>query len=313
VRAFILGGTGFMGQRVVRALVGAGHSVTGLARGSEKAARLRELGAEPVIGDAETPASYADALRASEVVINLASPPFITQRVDEEMVASIGARLVQHARNLVNVLDEVGPRPVVVTGGTSIYGDHPGGEWIDETASYDFRGYGRLGEQVVRYWDEVRAAGRLPVIMIQPGTVYGAGSWFLERVLPLLRDGRYTVVDGGDNIVPYVHVDDVAEVFRLAAERAPGVAAIAAVDDEPVTARAFADYASALLGQPPVGSVAQADALRWTSPVQMESRVLNCRMSNARARQLLDWQPRYRTYREGLPAVLEEVGLGQPA
>ncbi len=62
LRIFIAGASGVIGIRIVPLLVEAGHIVAGLTRTVSKAARLRDLGAEPVICDVFDPDALRDAL-----------------------------------------------------------------------------------------------------------------------------------------------------------------------------------------------------------------------------------------------------------
>lgn len=62
-RVFVAGATGVLGLRAVPLLIGAGHAVTALARSPEKAARLREQGAEPVEADLFDPTHSASGCR----------------------------------------------------------------------------------------------------------------------------------------------------------------------------------------------------------------------------------------------------------
>jgi len=50
-RAFITGGSGFIGGRLIERLRADGHEVRALARAERSASAVRELGAEPVHGD----------------------------------------------------------------------------------------------------------------------------------------------------------------------------------------------------------------------------------------------------------------------
>src|SRR3954469_7431300 len=58
--AFVTGGSGFVGGRLIQRLVGDGWSVRALARSAQSAARVEELGAEAVRGDLDS----GSALRA---------------------------------------------------------------------------------------------------------------------------------------------------------------------------------------------------------------------------------------------------------
>ncbi|MEK7366383.1 MAG: NAD(P)H-binding protein, partial [candidate division NC10 bacterium] len=72
MRIFITGGTGYIGSAIVRALVEAGHSVTGLVRSPEKEAALRGLGATPVCGDLKEPSAYMDVAAEHDAAIHAA-------------------------------------------------------------------------------------------------------------------------------------------------------------------------------------------------------------------------------------------------
>ena len=63
MRIFVAGASGVIGIKLVPLLVAAGHEVAGMTRSSEKAERLRMLGAEAVVCDV----CDADALRKAVV------------------------------------------------------------------------------------------------------------------------------------------------------------------------------------------------------------------------------------------------------
>jgi uncharacterized protein YbjT (DUF2867 family) len=72
-RVFITGGTGYVGQRMTAALLTRGHRVRVLTR-SQSVSRVAP-GAEPVLGDALDPSSYATTLRTDDTLVHLVGTP----------------------------------------------------------------------------------------------------------------------------------------------------------------------------------------------------------------------------------------------
>jgi len=70
---FVTGGTGYVGQRLVPALIRRGHRVRVLAR-AESASRVLQ-GATVVIGDALNPESYLHTVRPGETLVHLVGTP----------------------------------------------------------------------------------------------------------------------------------------------------------------------------------------------------------------------------------------------
>jgi len=82
MKVFVAGATGVLGRPTVPALVQAGHDVRGTARGDEKSALVRSLGAEPIPVDLFDPEAVRAAVAGSEGVLNLATkiPPIMRMR-----------------------------------------------------------------------------------------------------------------------------------------------------------------------------------------------------------------------------------------
>ncbi len=72
----VIGGTGHVGSEVIRQLRAGGHDVRALVRSQEKAAAVRQAGAEPVLGDVADRATLGPALDGvSRLFIVLAGGP----------------------------------------------------------------------------------------------------------------------------------------------------------------------------------------------------------------------------------------------
>jgi nucleoside-diphosphate-sugar epimerase len=94
-----------------------------------------------------------------------------------------------------------------------------------------------------------------------------------------------------------VHVDDGADAVLLAESRGVRGETYNIADDEPVTRRAFYTRLAELLGA--------GEAKFEPRP---EPGAANRRVGNAKAKAAFNWNLRYPSYREGLPAAVAASG-----
>lgn len=205
MRVFVTGATGYIGSAVVRELVEAGHRVTGLTRQAEKASDLRELGAEPVVGDLRDVDAYRDALTAADALVHLAAEHSDGQVAVDR--AAVDAMLEAAAE---------GPaRVVVYTSGCFVLGE-TGDEPAHEDASVDDAP--DLVAWRPEHEDRVLDAGGegLATSVIRPGMVYGGkdGS-FASFFATAERDGAAEFVGDGANRWSPVYRGDVARLYRM--------------------------------------------------------------------------------------------------
>lgn len=73
MRVFVTGAASPLGRAVVAVLVRRGHRVLGLVRRLSGVAQMRNLNAEPVVGDVRRPEALVKALSGSDTVFHLAS------------------------------------------------------------------------------------------------------------------------------------------------------------------------------------------------------------------------------------------------
>ena len=182
---------------------------------------------------------------------------------------------------------------------TGVYGD-TGGAWVDESAPV---GEGRrtaraeadLAWQALR--DDVRVF-RLPGI-------YGPGRSALERV----EEGKAHRIDLPGQIFSRVHVADIVGAVIAAFDGPAGVYNIA--DDAPASQNDVIEYACDLLQRewPPLQSIEAAGL----SPMARGFYAENRRITNTKAKRLLNWVPRHANYRMGLQALLDARTQGDAA
>lgn len=176
---------------------------------------------------------------------------------------------------------------------TGVYGD-ANGAWVDESAP---TGTGRRtarAECDARWLDMGGQVFRLPGI-------YGPGRSAFERV----QNGKAHRIDLPGQVFSRVHVDDIVSGLVAAIERDAPQGAYNLSDDLPTSQNAVIEEACRLLGvaPPPLLTLEEADL----SPMARGFYAENRRVANGKAKRVLDWQPRYPTYREGLSAITVPV------
>jgi nucleoside-diphosphate-sugar epimerase len=280
MRVLVTGASGYVGGGIVRALLAAGHEVVGLAR--DETTRLPD-GVRPRLGDLTDPASLAAAGGGVDGVIHAgASPEDADGEIDLAAVRSLLDALAGSGRFFVH------------TSGSWVVGE-TGDEPASEDAPLDpprVMAWRPRGERLVR-----DAAGRgVRSVIVRPGTVYGRGGGYVPMLLAP-QDGVVRHFGNGENRWSVVHVDDLGELYRLAAERAPagsvyhGAAGVVRYRD---AAEAAAHAAGARVEPWPPVDAEQA----WGGWVEAFS--IDHVASGDRARRELGWAP-------SRPDLIEEL------
>jgi nucleoside-diphosphate-sugar epimerase/predicted dehydrogenase len=307
----VLGGTGFIGQVVVRKLVEAGRPVRLLVREPAGLPRsLRDLPLDVVRGDLTAPADLAAAFAGVRAVVHLARGGGTTWeeyvRTDLEPTCHVAAACLKHGvRRLVytgtiDALNTAGRRAVITD-------DTPLDPRIRRRNLY-----ARAKAEGERWLLRAHAERDLPVVIARPGIVvgvggspfhWGVGHWPAPFVCRLW--GR------GDTPLPLVMLDDVAralvrmldvdgidgQTFNLVAEtdltardyvEALGRALGTAIDVRPKPAwRSYAEDLAKYL----VKVLARHPGRRLPSYRDWETRAHRARFDCAKAKRVLGWQP----------------------
>lgn len=262
MKAFVTGGTGFIGRHVVRRLLNRGYQVVALARSERGAAALRELGAAVVLGDVLDRDSMREGMRGSNVVFHIAA----VYNFNPEMLARSDAVNVIGTRNVLELAHELEIPRIVYTSTLAVFGDTHG-ELPDET--YYNPGPFLNEYDRTKWLAHYEVAERLitkgaPIIIVMPGAVYGPGdtSWLAE-MMRMFHRGLLPLLPGPESVLTYAYVDDIAEGHILAAEKGrPGQSYILAGPAIPLGE--LVDFWSQLTGKPrPVARIPARVASRF--------------------------------------------------
>jgi nucleoside-diphosphate-sugar epimerase len=283
VRIFFFG-VGYCARRLVARE--SWIEASGTARSAEGVAALRAEGVDAYAFDgAHVDPGLERALKKAEAIVVSIPPRDGTGAVVERLKAAINA-----AADL---------RRILYYSTIGVYGDHGGG-WVDETSATltrTARGFARL-EDEARWTAAARARGVEADVLRLPG-IYGPG----RNALVNLRQGQARRIVKPGQVFNRAHVDDIAELTRLALTRGLEGQIYNVADDEPAPPQDVIAYAARLLGLEPPPEERFEDAR--ISPMTAEFYADNKRISTAKARTLLEFAPAYPTYRDGLRALLE--------
>jgi dihydroflavonol-4-reductase len=221
MRVFLTGGTGFIGGRVAAKLRERGDEVAALVRSPQKAANLGEIGCELVEGDLSDVAAIRRGLDGADACIHAAAiyKLGIPKRERQPMYDSN----VTGTENVLDAAMAAGTGRIVYVSTVGVFGNTKE-QVVDETYQRD------ESEGFLSCYDETkyrshqiakdRIAKGAPVVIVQPGGVYGPGDHseignFIDQVRTgKLRAKAFPLL--GLNLV---HVDDVADGILLALER----------------------------------------------------------------------------------------------
>jgi nucleoside-diphosphate-sugar epimerase len=240
--AFVTGGSGFIGGRLIERLKAEGGSVRALARSDSSAERIAGLGAEPVAGDLLDADSIAAGAEGCAVAYHLAAHlgdwgPW--EEFERDNVTGTVNALEGTARAGVRRFVHCGTEAALMAGEPLVH--------VDETAPLRPDSKAPYPATKAKAEQAVRAANRdgFETVVLRPRFVWGAGdTTLLPTMVAMIDKGRFAWVGGGRNVTETTHVANVVEGLLLAAERgAPGEAYFV-TDGEPVV---FREFVSAML------------------------------------------------------------------
>jgi len=214
MKAFVTGGTGFIGKQLVRKLRERGDEVVALVRTPSKAT---DLDAEIVQGDLSDEDAIRQGVQGCDSVFHVGA----TYKVGipkTEHAAMYDANVKGTERVIDNAV-EAGVQRIVYVSTGNVYGNTRG-QVVDETyvrpQPPDFLSYYDETKYLAHQAALERIRAGAPVIIAQPGGVYGPGDPSeLGNMIDQARTGKLKLrlfPDAGFN---FIYVDDVADGLLL--------------------------------------------------------------------------------------------------
>jgi nucleoside-diphosphate-sugar epimerase len=218
MRVFVTGGSGFVGQHVLRRLVGEGHRVSALARSDRSAAIVRSAGADPVRGDmADLTASsdrahWTAALDGIDAVVHVAA--FMEFWGPDEPFRRAN---LEPSSALHRAAAAAGVTRFVLVSAASVASGTQRAAVVDEATD---EGRPNIAYSRVKLATErALIAANTPTmttVILRPPFIWGAGMTTVNDMVDAAKAGQFMWIDHGGHIMDFVHVDNLAHAVERA-------------------------------------------------------------------------------------------------
>jgi nucleoside-diphosphate-sugar epimerase len=250
-KAFVTGGTGFVGHYLITELLKKNYYVYALSRkGSE--IKLEEIDSKKlkiVDGDLLNSESYDNILDSVNFVFHFAAL-FRLEAPKEELMK---VNVTGTERLLKACIGKKHIKKIICCSTIGVYKsdknkmgeNHPLGQFIND----HYYEYSKVEMEKIcaKYHKEYN----LPIIIIRPAAVYGVGSkYFFFDIFNLVKDGKIKAYPGPcNNMVHLVHVEDVARAAVHLSINGLAGESYNIADDNPLTMREAIDIVLDALGK----------------------------------------------------------------
>jgi dihydroflavonol-4-reductase len=221
MKAFVTGGTGFIGSRVIERLRHRGDDVVALVRTPSKATGLLDAGVQLVEGDLSSEDAIKSGIDGCDAVFHIAAVYKVG--IPKKERPPMWDANVHGTERILDAAAASGVQKIVYVSTGNVFGDTKG-EVVDETYQRD------PGDGFLSYYDETkyrshelvkeRIAAGAPIVIVQPGVVYGPGDHSeIGNLIDQLRTGKLKLRMFPDAGYNFVFVEDVADGIVLAYDK----------------------------------------------------------------------------------------------
>jgi uncharacterized protein (TIGR01777 family) len=248
MKIVIAGGTGFLGTALSTRLLGNGHEIVLLTRGSTRAAPRRNVTAAAWAPDG-TSGPWARELAGADAVVNLAGESIAAKRWTVAQKEKLTHSRLSATRSLVAAMREMKTPPAVFLSGSAVgyYGDR-GDETLTEASApgSDFL------SSLCQAWEAAasEAAQLTRVAFVRTGIVLDRNEGALPQMLLPFRLFAGGPVGSGRQYLSWIHRDDWARLAAWILESEGARGPVNATGPRPVTSAEFATALGRALHRP---------------------------------------------------------------
>jgi len=290
----VTGATGFIGSRLVDALINKEYDVTSLIREGKKGNSKSNI----IYGDlTDEKIDFKDL--KFDCVFHLAShtPLEKNKKILEKVNLEGTKKLFDEIKNITN--------SIIYISGLGVYGE-PGDKIINEEQKYNPNtNFVKIRLDAEKYLRDNSLKNDINFAVVHFGDVYGPGGWFNEMLVKRLQKNTFRMPAGGDYYKGFVHVDDaVGSMIAVLEQKSFGESFIVA-DSQPVTFKEFSNFTADQISAKHPGSVPTFLAKAVLGGDLIKLLTTSMKVSNEKISKI--YQFKYPDYKNGITQVISEL------
>ena len=221
MKIFMTGGSGFVGQHLLRRLSDEGHAVLALARSANAAGLIRAAGGEAVLGNLAdltpggAPPRWTSVLNGCDAVIHVAARM-------EFWGPDAGFRRDNHVPTVAlhEAAAAAGVGRFVLISAASVSTGSQRAAVVDENTD-DGRPNNAYSRVKLATEQALLSAytPTMDTVVLRPPFIWGAGMTTVTELADLARAGGWTWIDQGRHVMDFIHVCNLAAAAELALTR----------------------------------------------------------------------------------------------
>ena len=298
-KVFITSATGYIGNAVAKAFKEHGHDVTALTRSEQSAKQVKQDGFTSHTGDLAKADTYQSHLAQYDIVVHTAAIFDATFAQTEK----------QTAEAIINALKGTN-KTFIYTSGVWLLGNTGDTVATEVTApnanATATKWRADLEKQIIE-----AAKQEIKTVVIRPGIVYGQGGGLVSHLVQEARtNGEAQYIGNADNHWSVINVEDLAELYVLAATKSTAGELYNATEAQAPTVKEYADAiaeAAGVSGKVKSVTVEEAKKTYGQLAPLVDGLALNQQIDSAKAKNKLGWAPQARNLVQELKVQRKEL------
>ena len=295
----VTGATGFIGSRLVSALVEKKYAVSTLVRNGKHT----EITTDEITGDL-TDSSLNFEGKDFDCVFHLASHTPLEK--NSKVLENVN---LNGTKNLFKAINGR-TKSVIYISGLGVFGD-PGEQIIDESYPRNPNTkFVKIRLEAEKYLRGECQDNGIDFSVVYFGDVYGSKGWFYDILVKRLQKKSFRLPSGGKYFKGFVHVDDaVGSIIAIMEKQAFGESFIVS-DSTPALFRDFVNFTADELGVKHPGNVPTFLAKAVLGSDLVKLLTTSMKVSNKKISKIYSFK--YPIYKEGIPKVISEIKRDDP-